>query len=402
MSDALSVILADLTAGRIDAAEAERRIAAVNASATPDPGTAEQPDPDGSSAHGDEPWRAFAREETRPRPEPKPDAAAGTASTTGHGNSDQEPSTGPATRRPQEDAGAGSASAPRATEHERSWQQPTGDAGGQRVSVRSVGRRVKIVADASVNSVAVNGPHVMRRTGNTVEITSEGQARPLEGLNLLNLPRSLEDLKGLGLGTELVVRANPSLVVDAEVTGFGLVVEGMPRVGRVRVTAGGATLTGVRQAEDVLVQAGPATISGPISEGRSRVKCESGALTVTLTAGANATVRGAARLGRVVWPGDGLGAVDEWIVGNGSGRLDLEIVMGVATIKDALAPSASEQESGARQAGESGSSSCPTCGAAAQGKFCSTCGTPLAASCRGCSAPLPPGAKFCPECGTPA
>ena len=46
---------------------------------------------------------------------------------------------------------------------------------------------------------------------------------------------------------------------------------------------------------------------------------------------------------------------------------------------------------------------CPTCGAAATGRFCASCGTPLeGATCAGCRAPLTPGAKFCHRCGTAA
>ena len=45
-------------------------------------------------------------------------------------------------------------------------------------------------------------------------------------------------------------------------------------------------------------------------------------------------------------------------------------------------------------------SSCPSCGAAAAGRYCANCGAPLAgATCSSCSAPLSPGAKFCHRCG---
>ena len=48
-------------------------------------------------------------------------------------------------------------------------------------------------------------------------------------------------------------------------------------------------------------------------------------------------------------------------------------------------------------------SRCPSCGAAASGRFCSSCGTALAgATCATCAAPLTPGARFCHRCGTPA
>jgi hypothetical protein len=45
--------------------------------------------------------------------------------------------------------------------------------------------------------------------------------------------------------------------------------------------------------------------------------------------------------------------------------------------------------------------SCPRCGAAASGHFCSNCGSSLAAlTCPSCAAPLAPGARFCTQCGT--
>ncbi|MDQ6634448.1 MAG: hypothetical protein M3Z10_06780 [Gemmatimonadota bacterium] len=46
---------------------------------------------------------------------------------------------------------------------------------------------------------------------------------------------------------------------------------------------------------------------------------------------------------------------------------------------------------------------CPSCGAAASGRFCAGCGTALAgAVCGTCSAPLTAGAHYCHRCGTRA
>ena len=48
------------------------------------------------------------------------------------------------------------------------------------------------------------------------------------------------------------------------------------------------------------------------------------------------------------------------------------------------------------------STTCPACGAAATGRFCAECGTPLGdTTCASCHAQLSPGAKFCHRCGTP-
>lgn len=202
-----------------------------------------------------------------------------------------------------------------------------------RVSVTAVGRRVRIEGDPSVSTLSVQGPHVLRRTGTVMEVSSSGEIGPsFQGFSLIRPPRSLDDLRDLSLGKELIVRVNPSLVVDAEVTTGGLRTVGIPRLGRIRVTAGGSTLDDVQEVEDLLSQAGGISVSGPISIGRSRLKVESGSLSVHLTKGANVSIRAEAKLGRVSWPGGGEG-VDEYVVGNGSARLDIAVVMGMATIK---------------------------------------------------------------------
>ena len=45
---------------------------------------------------------------------------------------------------------------------------------------------------------------------------------------------------------------------------------------------------------------------------------------------------------------------------------------------------------------------CPSCGAAATGKFCTQCGAVVReANCSNCGVALTPGSKFCHDCGTP-
>ena len=45
---------------------------------------------------------------------------------------------------------------------------------------------------------------------------------------------------------------------------------------------------------------------------------------------------------------------------------------------------------------------CPSCGARASGRFCSSCGHALGAShCAGCGKPVAAGARFCSGCGAP-
>lgn len=266
MSDIdLTPILNDLAAGRIDAAEAGRRIDALKRGQDPEPVAEPTPDPD---------------------PQPSP-------------------------------------------------SEPTGNKGVAKLSVLAIGRRVRIEGDSSVATVSVEGPHVLRQQGAVLEVSSNGEVGPsFDGFSLIRPPRSLDDLRSIGLGKELVVKVNPKIPVDVEVTTGGLNTRSVPRFGKVRVTAAGAELNDVIEVVDLLVQAGAATVAGPISRGRSRLRVESGTLTVKLTPGANVVVRAESHLGRVSWPADHSGQVEEYVVGNGSARLDVGVVMGMASIKD--------------------------------------------------------------------
>ena len=289
-------ILEDLAAGRIDASEAARRIDAAKAEAAAQPAEPEHVDPEPA---------------THELPDEEPD----------------EP------RRQYAPYARDSFSQPPFTDEvPPSRRRPGGTKGVDRISVRAVGRRVRIVGDPGVATAAAEGPHVLRRSGSVLEVTSDGELGPsLDGF-VLRPPRSLDDLRALGLGKELLLRVNPSIIVDVEVTAGLLNTDQVPYLGKVRVTAGGATLDQVAEFNDVLVQAGQATIKGNVTTGRSRVRCESGSLDIFLGDHSNVTVRSEAQLGKISWEGNTAGDVDEVILGNGSARLDIGVVMGWATI----------------------------------------------------------------------
>ena len=143
--------------------------------------------------------------------------------------------------------------------------------GVERISVRAIGRRVRIIGEPSVATVSADGPHVLRRNGSVLEISSDGELGPsIDGFQILRgAPRTLEDFRSLGLGKELFLRVNPAIPIDIEVTAGSLHTERVPRLGNVRVTAGGAKMQDVTQVSDALIQAGQATITGTITQGRS-------------------------------------------------------------------------------------------------------------------------------------
>lgn len=292
----LGSILESLAAGKIDASEAARRIDELKSAPVAKPveptndELADEVEDADDAEHGRRQFPPYAREVFG---EPGPDSAPSSAR-----------------------------------------RRPTGSKGVDRVSVHAVGRRVRILGDPTVATASAEGPHVLRRNGSVLEVTSDGEIGPnLDGFSILRPPRSLDELRAMGLGKELFLRINPAIIVDVEVTAGHLTCTDLPYLGKVRVTAGGAELSGVAEANDVLVQAGSATLKGTITTGRSRVRVESGQLTIELADGSNVTVRGEAQLGKVSWSGAHTGQVDEVVLGNGSARLDVGVVMGWANIQ---------------------------------------------------------------------
>lgn len=380
----LNAILQDLAAGKFDAAEAERRIAALSGSidqtehgrhaAT---GTGWAPvdsftrdDDTGyrtteprrcadQSATPDEPVGAVTEEQQPAAPQPAPPGAeAGQSAGASAGSG--EPTGAP---QPGLDAAAvlgllrdkvvdpmlqaatnvASNAAQAASRAAATMAKQTADQsvpGVDRLVVRAIGRRVRIIGDPAVASVTVSGPHDMRRNGSAVEVSSDGNLAPsLDGFSIVRPPRSLADLTNLGLGKVLNIRVNPSIVVDAEVTGGGLTMEGVPHLNKIRVTAGGATLRDVVQVEDALVQMGNATLRGPVSQGRSRIRVESGNLTVQLEENSNVVIRTESSLGMISWPVEHGEKLDEYVMGEGAARLDIGVVMGHAGVRvEAVGP----------------------------------------------------------------
>jgi hypothetical protein len=313
----MTSILEELAAGRIDAAEAARRIDALKASAA-----TETPAPEAAA-------------------EPSNEELAGRSSAKSESDSDigSEADSDPwaaATDRPQHATYRTESFPvpPAEPDEEPVRRKPVNTAGVERISVRAIGRRVRIIGETSVATLSADGPHVLRRNGSVLEVSSDGElGASLDGFSILRAPRNLDDFRSLGLGKELFLRVNPNIIVDVEVTAGSLTTERVPHLGKIRVTAGGARLLDVAEINDALVQAGQATIKGAIKTGRNRIRAESGSLSITLHDESNVTVKSEAQLGRVSWSGGHTGAGDEVVMGNGSARLDVEVVMGHAAIR---------------------------------------------------------------------
>ncbi|GAA1604458.1 hypothetical protein GCM10009789_68030 [Kribbella sancticallisti] len=204
--------------------------------------------------------------------------------------------------------------------------------GVQRVTIRAIGRRVRLIGEPAVSGVAVDGPHVIKRDGDTLAISSEGDMGvSIDGFSMLRNPTNLKSHVN-GLAKELSIRVNPMLNVEIEVTGGSVSAERLPGLTRVRVTAGTAKVTDVDGPIDLLVQAGSASLDAQITKGRSRVRVESGAATVNLRRGSDVRVHTESQLGRVTWTGAVSGQSKDVEIGRGRAALDVEVLVGTAQI----------------------------------------------------------------------
>ncbi len=204
--------------------------------------------------------------------------------------------------------------------------------GVQRVTIRAIGRRVRLIGEPAVSGVAVDGPHVIKRDGDTLSINSEGDMGvSIDGFSMLRNPTDLKSHVN-GLAKELSIRVNPMLQVEIEVTGGSVTAERLPGLTRVRVTAGTAKVTDVDGPIDLLVQAGSASLDAQITKGRSRVRVESGTAAVNLRRGSDVRVHTESQLGRVTWTGAVSGQSKDVEIGRGRAALDVEVLVGTAQI----------------------------------------------------------------------
>ncbi|MGH8825083.1 MAG: hypothetical protein ACRDVN_11465 [Jiangellaceae bacterium] len=212
----------------------------------------------------------------------------------------------------------------------------------ERVLVRATSRRVRVVGDPSVATYAVDGPHHVRREGGTLIVAGEVDPIPTDdAFTLLSGGRWREVADrvqhGLGQALELRVRVRPDLPVGVEVIAGSLHVEGAKAIDHVRVTAGSLRVRGVESPFDLLVQAGSAQVEALLDRGRSRLRCESGSLQLTLLPGSDVRVRSDVQLGRFVTDPErqGRDRNRDFVVGTGAAEVDVEVVMGSATVKAA-------------------------------------------------------------------
>ena len=202
--------------------------------------------------------------------------------------------------------------------------------------VHAGGVKLTVVADPTVDTVVVDGPHALRREGTTVVVDVPSG----EGWQTTPPPRLLRWVPAVwpaGRGEKVHVRVNPALATTVEATACAVEITGM----RAALTLGGsASSVKVRDHEGALhgsmamgSLAVVATVTGP-----SDLTCELGSLDVRLTPRSDVTVTATSELGEAKVSGPGVAATETStsrqtiVVGSGTHPFVVAVRLGSASV----------------------------------------------------------------------
>ena len=140
----------------------------------------------------------------------------------------------------------------------------------------------------------------------------------------------------LGERSNLRIRMNPDLALDARIDAGPLSISGLHAAVRARSAAGPITIEDFQGPLDVAVNAGAIRASGKLTHGESRIRSDAGAVRVELDPSSSVRIRAEAALGKVLVVGNddvpkrGRFGSDrqETVIGNGAATLRVETAMG--------------------------------------------------------------------------
>jgi len=281
MTDELRSLLTDVAEGRVDPSEAAARLSQLDADRSTEPA---------------DPWAEATAPGGSTRSEPAADQTA--------------------------QAGTGTAEAP-----------------VRRVVVQSSARPVRVVADATVATFTVEGPHAIRRDGETARVEVPIAGHP-DAPGTYRYEGKTGISRWLGqatfVGVPLTVRINPDLALEVEVMAGSAEVTGLRGALAFSVTAGSIKATDCSGPFTGTLRAGSAKLDVRPSTGTSHIRVESGSVDLRLQPGSDVRLRAHAELGEVKVRGrDGAPTrvVDregtyEVVVGAGTASVNLDAVMG--------------------------------------------------------------------------
>ncbi len=217
-----------------------------------------------------------------------------------------------------------------------------------RVRVVASAQVVRVVGDAGVREAVADGPHELRREGDTLVVSGD----PHDGSDggfVSSGPGWRVRARVGHVARPLTVRMHPDLALDAEVSAGSLDVSGVRGAIRGELAAATVRIAGFAGPLDLETSAGRIDVSGVLDGGASRVRCQAGRLTMRLEHGSSVRISGRTTVGKMVLPGDEetspaggaaarsgrrrLGDERQALVGGGAGTLDIEVNTGTAVIR---------------------------------------------------------------------
>ncbi len=204
-----------------------------------------------------------------------------------------------------------------------------------RLIVLATARPVRLVADPTVATATVEGPHTVYREGGVMRIEGPNGSGGYQVDRKVGLARWLSQASSMG--TPMVVRMNPELPVEVEVMAGSLDVYGLRAPLTFTVVAGSLKADDCSGPFTGNVQAGSAKLETRLLRGESTLRVASGSVDVRLLDGSDVRVVARSELGEVkiknadgVAKGSGSGEVT---VGAGTASLRIDVSMGSAKVR---------------------------------------------------------------------
>ncbi len=217
------------------------------------------------------------------------------------------------------------------------------------VRLKTSYRSVQVTTDPSVAQLHVVGRHSVQRSGSVLEISTPGPldddeadreraGSPSGGrFSFSDLPRTIAWARAWR-DHQLTVRINPALALELDVTGAEVKLSGLQSGLKAHLVASSLKADRMRCPFDVEAVSSSAKLTA-VPTGRSRLFCESSSVRLSIPSGADLTISGSNRMGRLVLPDQpGTtfpfdGETSELTIGGGRDRLRLEAVMSSVTVQ---------------------------------------------------------------------
>jgi hypothetical protein len=240
---------------------------------------------------------------------------------------------------------------PRVESEARPTQTLLDDRPVRRVRIRTTAGAVKVVGDPTVTEADVSGPdgaYELRHEGDALLVEVHQLQRFIEehhhdrgpgGFTIRTGRRTGRiDLKGIAFGKgkpfgSVIVRVNPDLPLDLEVTAGSLSGSGLRAPISCELDAGSISLRDAHAPINAHVTAGSLSFKGRIDSGESQISCDMGAVSIHLEPGSSVRGHAEVTLGRCELKLPNPPAGGEFVIGDGAGRLDIDGTMSSISVR---------------------------------------------------------------------